>query len=322
MADLFPTSIPVWQNAGFNFVPNINYPYIVQTPVNQLYSDYAQQYKISQPKLYNQLTEIANTYDDIYNRWANQLWALYQWYQKNLDQLYKPFFQTSSDIAWQYLSQLKPLYEDVNNNYWPQWTLRQRTDDFYKNLYTYLWTKSAEQQSQIASDASKAGASLQQSLASQNQVLRANLDEYIKAQQNNVSQLDNIYKSYQSMQTSILDRYKATQDQNILKPLESIISAKNQIWLELLKNQQALLSAQLSDKIRKWSIWWSARNVSTGPQYVWTSNQSQTWWLNIYNRPAYVANLSVAKTALANSKTPIENLKKATQFAKALQLPK
>jgi len=75
--------VPVW--AWQSFMPRVNYQNIVNTPVNQLYSDYAQQYKQTNPLLYNQLTSIANDYDDIYNRWSNKLSALSQWYNQQLD---------------------------------------------------------------------------------------------------------------------------------------------------------------------------------------------------------------------------------------------
>lgn len=261
--------VPVW--AWQSFMPRVNYQNIVNTPVNQLYSDYAQQYKQTNPLLYNQLTSIANDYDDIYNRWSNQLSALSQWYNQQLDTLYKPYFDTSAQIWSQYAQSIQPLLQDVSANYWPWGTLRSRTDDFYKNLYGYLNTKSAEQQARVASQAEKSWASLQQILAWQNEVLSRNMEDYIKAQQNSVSQLDNILKSYQTMELNLRDRLKQTQDQNILKPLEWITNAKNQIALELYKSQQALLSAQLSDAIAKKSVQPARRQTA----YTWQQNTTQ-----------------------------------------------
>lgn len=209
----------------------------------------ANQVKDTNPELYNKLLNLNNLYDSNFVGTANAIGNVYDAYNKTFNQNAQQLVDVNAKVGSDIAQRLWDLQTQVAQQYWPDWTLRKETDQYYKSLYQDLANQSS--QTNIANQNDAISRWVDASVARNALAFNKNpqYEKYMQAKAQEVAQLDNLYKTYNQYLQNFLQQYWNTQDKYLIDVYKNIFNAREQIWQQLLNQQQSLLWTSLQDKL-------------------------------------------------------------------------
>jgi len=211
----------------------------------------AEEAKKTNPELFNKLMNLNNLYNSEFAPTAKAINDVYSAYNTQLNtnawQLQDISTKVWADILWR----LDTIQKWVEQQYWPEWELKTATDKYYNQLFEDLSQKQARENIYQTNEAIAKwiAPATARNITAFNQ--NPYYDQFLKAKANQVAQLDNLYKTYNSYLQNFLQAYWNTQDKYLVDLYKSLFNAREQVWLQLLNQQQSLLWAQLQNQIAK-----------------------------------------------------------------------
>ena len=230
---------------------------------------YADQYS-DQPVLANQFKVLGNELTEK-DKLRNQIADFYGLFEQNQNPQWDRFMDLNrwvwEDILWQ-LAQNRQIFEW---QYGPQGEQSNRLNQYYNNLWQYLAANSADAQAQAEADAIASWASIGARRASQNAVEREQFDSMLKAQQQEVKDYENLYKTVNDYLSKYVETYWNTKDKYLIDTYKQLLDFKNQLWTALVNANVALAMT--------WATWtwaWGSGSWS-GSAWAWTAWGGSAW---------------------------------------------
>lgn len=220
-------------------------------PLNQLFQQQADVTRKTNPTLANQFQALSNDYNDNFLQTGNVITWLYNDYNNLLTNEAQTLQWVNQWVWNDIISRLNEAQNIVVWQYWPQWKLTNTINDYYNWLYWFLNQQWADQIQAIANEWIRRWSSIWAIRAAQASQNKSSLDNYLKAKNQEIGNLDNLYKTYNSYIQWFLNTYWATKDKYLVDIYRQLFNARNQVWQQLLWQQQNLLSARLQDQLNK-----------------------------------------------------------------------
>lgn len=270
---------------------------------------------------------IANAFTPQWLTWqflntSNATADLFADYERAINPYLQDYNKNSFALWNDIISQLNAQKTNYLNQFWPQWTIQKQLDDYYAWLWAYNASQQAAQQALQSNEAlratwSSAAANLAWQKVSDdfankvNEAAKQRLDEQTK-----------IYQQLNNYLNQFTTQYANTKDKYVLWTYKNLFDLKNQLAWQILQQQNALLSAQLTKNTTPTATAWTATAAkTTNPVKQKTEadklvetlrNNKQDKWVDAltllqnmrkswYSSPVYTTN----KNAPWASKTPV-----------------
>lgn len=235
---------------------------------------------------------------DIYN----SFWSYLQPMMNNRNSFYGAL---DKDMLWK-LSELMIWYKDT---YWPNGTQMSKVNQLYGWYWDLLLNRTAQNQMVQSWLNNKYWLSDNAKRIANNDVWLQGLSEVLKVFDEQTKAIDNINKTFTSLNTDAFAKYKWIQD-DYLKSLYDQnfwIGVQTAQWLinMLANNEQAKrqleLQAKYAPKTSGWSTWGAwATTIPTSLQSPTTNTPTDTQWIPLYvrdNYNNYIKNNNLPNTA-------------------------
>ncbi|HNG97030.1 MAG TPA: hypothetical protein PLW93_02040 [Candidatus Absconditabacterales bacterium] len=211
----------------------------------------AEEAKKTNPELFNKLMNLNNLYNSEFAPTAKAINDVYSAYNTQLNTNAGQLQDISTKVGADILGRLDTIQKGVEQQYGPEGELKTATDKYYNQLFEDLSQKQARENIYQTNEAIAKGIApaTARNITAFNQ--NPYYDQFLKAKANQVAQLDNLYKTYNSYLQNFLQAYGNTQDKYLVDLYKSLFNAREQVGLQLLNQQQSLLGAQLQNQIAK-----------------------------------------------------------------------
>lgn len=239
---------------------------------NALNQNAATANRIGLPGISNYITTLANNLAE--RDKENQ--KIYDIYKVFGDNLYNMMWDRDSyygvlnqDLLWE-LSNLQKQYSDT---YWPQGQMTQKVNQLYSNYGNYLLNKNAADRAYASWLANRYWLSDNARRIAESDVWLSWLAEALKIFDAETAALDNINKTFNTLNTDAFSRYQWIQNDYLKNLADSNFGVQTEL-------AQSLLNLMINNELLKWNGTGGWSWGSWGGS--WSSSSSWTWtsWTN------------------------------------------
>jgi len=195
---------------------------------------------------------------DIYDTFGNNMYKM-MWDRNSI------YGSLNQDMLWK-LSWLQKQYQDT---YWPNGEMRQKVNQLYTNYGNYLVNKNAADRAYASWMANKYWLSDNARRIAENDAGLQGLSEILKIFDAETQALDNINKTFNTLTTDGLSKYKGIQDDYIKSLADTNFWVQTQMaqsLLELIANNEQAKNQLNLQKQYSGGWWWSSSATTTAGQ--------------------------------------------------------
>jgi hypothetical protein len=211
-----------------------------------------------------QFLNTSNATADLFNDYERAINPYLQDYNKNS-------FALWNDI----LGQLNQQKTNYLNQFWPQWTIQQQLDSYYNWLWQYNASQQAAQQALQSNEALRATWSSAAANLAWQKVSDDFANKVNEAAKQRLDEQSKIYQQLNNYLNQFTTQYANTKDKYVLWTYKNLFDLKNQLAWQILQQQNALLSAQLTKNTTPTATAWTptaAKTATVGGKTVNLNN--------------------------------------------------